>query len=231
MKRGLVFTQAYATCPVCVPSRYTIRTGCQPPTTRTFSNAHSMPAAGQVASMTGRCGPYLAETMRDLGYRTFGIGKFHTQPWDEKLGYDVHLRSEELYGTSEQCRRDDFAAWIAREHPAYDFIEGLMGERTEMYYMPQMSPMPAACTVERWAADRAIEQIRSDDGAAVFRLCLVHRTAPAVCPADPVQPDVRPGPHAESDLRRPPRRSSRRADSLDELRDLGGGHQQFQPAC
>ncbi len=210
VKRGLVFTQAYATCPVCVPSRYTIRTGCQPPTTRTFSNAHSMPAAGQVASMTGRCGPYLAQTMRDLGYRTFGIGKFHTQPWDEKLGYDVHLRSEELYGTSEQRRRDDFAAWIAREHPAYDFIEGLMGERTEMYYMPQMSPMPAACTVERWAADRAIEQIRSDDARPYFGFVSFIGPHPPFAPPIPFNrmydPDRMPNPIC-GDLR---------ADHLDE---------------
>ena len=34
-----------------------------------------------------------------------------------------------------------------------------MGERTEMYYMPQMSAMPAEQTVEAWAADRAVEQI------------------------------------------------------------------------
>jgi arylsulfatase len=89
--------------------------------------------------MTGGCGPYLADTMKRLGYRTFGIGKFHTSPWDEKLGYDVHLHSEELYATPDQRARDSFAAWIRAERPAYNFIEGLMGERTEMYYMPQMS--------------------------------------------------------------------------------------------
>ena len=161
--------------------------------------------------MTGRCGPYLAQTMKDLGYRTFGIGKFHTQPWDEKLGYDVHLHSEELYGTPDQRRRDDFAAWIAREHPAYDFIEGLMGERTEMYYMPQMSPHAGGdARVERWAADRADRADPRGRCAAVFRLCLVHRTAPAVCAADPVQPDVRPGPHAQSG------RGDLAADHMDE---------------
>jgi choline-sulfatase len=39
-----------------------------------------------------------------------------------------------------------------------------MGERTEMYYMPQMSPLPAGLTVEGWAATQAVEQLgRSDD--------------------------------------------------------------------
>ena len=36
--------------------------------------------------MNARCGAYLAQTMESLGYRTFGIGKFHTQPWDEETG-------------------------------------------------------------------------------------------------------------------------------------------------
>ena len=166
VRRGLAFTNAYSTCPVCVAARYTIRTGYQPPTTRIFSNGRSEPASGQAATLPERCGPYLAETLRDRGYRTFGIGKFHTQPWDERLGYEVHLHSEELYGSPDQRRRDAYAHWISAEHPAFDYIEALMGERTEMYYMPQVSPMPAEITVERWAADRAVEQIGAPDDAA-----------------------------------------------------------------
>jgi arylsulfatase len=164
-RRGLTFTNAYSTCPVCVPARYTIRTGCEPPTTRVFTNGRSDPAPGQAETMEGRCGPYLARTLRDRGYRTFGIGKFHTQPWDEDLGYDLHLHSEELYGTPDQRRRDAYANWIATEHPEFDYIEALMGERTEMYYMPQVSPLPAELTVESWAADRAVEQLQVDDDA------------------------------------------------------------------
>jgi len=158
-RRAVSFTNAYTTCPVCVAARYTIRTGCEPPTTRIFSNRRSAPVAGQADTVEARCGPYLVKAMAHLGYRTFGVGKFHTQPWDEELGYQVHLHSEELYGTADQRRRDDFAAWIAREWPQFDYVEALMGERTEMYYMPQVSPLPPEATVEWWAADRAVEQI------------------------------------------------------------------------
>jgi arylsulfatase len=166
--RGVSFTNAYSACPVCVPARYTVRTGCESPTTRCFHNGVTPPAEGQAPTMTGRCGPYLAQTLSGLGYRTFGIGKFHTRPWNEPLGYDVHLHSEELYATPEQRRADSFAGWIAREHPQFDFIEGLMGERTEMYYMPQMSPMPASVTVEGWAAARAVEQLQARDARPYF---------------------------------------------------------------
>jgi len=196
--RGVTFTNAYSPCPVCVPARYTIRTGCEPPTTAVFSNARPQPVAGQAETMTGRCGPYLAETMRGLGYRTFGIGKFHTLPWDEDLGYDIHLHSEELYSMPEQRRRDAYAAWIRTHHPAYDFVEGLMGERTEMYYMPQMSPMPAEATVERWAAERAIEQIRVSDGKPYFGFVSFIGPHPPVAPPNPFNrkydPDRMPSP-------------------------------------
>jgi arylsulfatase len=196
--RGVTFTNAYSPCPVCVPARYTIRTGCEPPTTRSFFNGRPQPAEGQAGTMTGRCGPYLAQTMRGLGYRTFGIGKFHTLPWDEGLGYDVHLHSEELYDKPEQRRRDSYAAWIRAKHPAYDFVEGLMGERTEMYYMPQMSPMPAEATVERWAAERAIEQIRVADRKPYFGFVSFIGPHPPFAPPIPFNrmydPDRMPNP-------------------------------------
>ena len=88
-RRGVSFTNAYSTCPVCVPARYTIRTGCEPPATRVFSNRISGPEPGQADTIEDRCGPYLAKVMRQLGYRTFGIGKFHSSPRREPLGYDV----------------------------------------------------------------------------------------------------------------------------------------------
>ena len=114
--RGLAFTQAYSTCPVCVPARYTIRTGCESPTTRYFTNSGSPPAEGQAETMEGRCGPYLARRMGEFGYRTFGIGKFHSSPWNEDLGYETQLHSEELYATPEALRS-------AAEEIAYQLLE------------------------------------------------------------------------------------------------------------
>ena len=78
--RGVAFENAYSTCPVCVPARYTIRTGRDPHTTAIYQNGPQRPVEGQAAGMEERCGGYLARTMRGLGYRTFGIGKFHANP-------------------------------------------------------------------------------------------------------------------------------------------------------
>jgi choline-sulfatase len=106
--------------------------------------------------------------MSNRGYRTFGVGKFHTLPWDADLGYDAQLRSEELYESPHQRASDAYASFIAREHPEYDFLEGLMGERTEMYYVPQASALPAGIGVEAWAADRVCELVRVEDRRPFF---------------------------------------------------------------
>jgi len=169
VSRGVTFTNAYSACPVCVPARYTVRTGCEPPATGIFSNWVD-PAlySDQSTGIETRCGKYLARTMTERGYRTFGIGKSHTIPTYEDIGFEVHLHSEELYATPEDRQKDAFAAFIANEHPEYDWIEQPMGERTDMYYMPQMSPLPAHLTVESWAADRVIEQLELPDDRPYF---------------------------------------------------------------
>lgn len=198
VRRGLTFSRAYASCPVCVAARYTIRTGCEPPTTRVFNNARPQPVADQAGQMEERCGSYLGRVMTGLGYRTFGIGKFHTAPWDEDLGYETFLRSEETYNPTTR-RGDGYAAWLGREHPEFDFVEQLMGERTEMYFIPQRSPLPAELGVESWAADRAVEQIDSHgDGRPYFGFVSFVGPHPPLAPPIPFNrmydPDRMPGP-------------------------------------
>ena len=164
-RRGAVFTNAYSTCPVCVPARYTIMTGREPNNTGCYSNEVPRPLDGLPENMEERCGPYLARTLANAGYRTFGVGKFHTCPDTfEDLGFETHIHTEELYGSTEGRMRDSYASFIHSEHPEYDFIEQLHGERTDMYYMPQTSPLPAELTVENYTAERTVELISAEDG-------------------------------------------------------------------
>src|SRR5438093_11335905 len=97
VRRGITFSNAYATCPVCVAARYTIRTGCEPATTRVFTNAKASAVAGQAVEMEARCGAYLGRTMSRLGYRTFGGGKFHKNPWNQELRFETVWRWEGTY--------------------------------------------------------------------------------------------------------------------------------------
>ena len=198
VERGISFLNAYSTCPVCVPAPCTIRTGCEPPTTRIFTNVPSAAVPGQAPTVTGSCGDYLARTMGALGYRTFGIGKFHTHPWDEDLGYEVHVDTEELCGDVDQRIRDAYARRIRENLPAYGHVEQLHGERTDMYYMPQTSPFPAEHIVGSFVADRAVEQIARDDGRPFFGFVLFIGPHPPFAPPVPCNrmynPDRMPTP-------------------------------------
>lgn len=198
VQRGAAFTNAYSTCPVCLPARYTIRTGREPITTGVFTNSCTGAPATWAATMEERCGPFLARRMGHLGYRTFGIGKFHADPWDQDLGFEAQFHSEELYEDARQRAHDAFARFIREQHPAYDWIEMLQGERTEMYYVPQMSPLPAAITVENWAADRALEQMAIADPRPFFGFVSFIGPHPPCAPPQPFNrmynPDRMPNP-------------------------------------
>lgn len=197
--RGASFANAYSTTPVCVPARYTIRTGCESPTTGVgMVPITSRDQAFQFHSdIEERCGPYLAATMSKLGYRTFGVGKFHTIPWDAPIGFDIQLYSEELYG-AERRQQDSYVSFIAKEHPEYAWLENLHGERTEMYYIPQRSPLPADLTVEAWAANQAIDLINIEDDRPWFGFVSFIGPHPPFAPPQPFNriydPDRMPNP-------------------------------------
>ncbi len=197
VKRGVSFTNGYSPTPVCVPARYIVRTGCLPAKTGSFANGRPQPADGQPETMAQRCGPYLAQTLADQGYRTFGIGKFHSVPRREDLGYQTQIYSEEMYGSWEERDQDHYARFI-KDHDEYSHIEQLQGERTEMYYMPQTSAFSPEKTVESWAADHAIEQLQVKDDRPYFGFVSFIGPHPPLAPPVPFNrmydPDRMPKP-------------------------------------
>ncbi len=197
-RRGAAFTRGYSTCPVCVPARYTIRTGCEPHTTGIFQNGPQDLVPGQPENMEARCGEYLARTMTRLGYRTFGIGKFHTAKRNEDVGFETHLHSEEMYGSQTDRDNDAYASYIAKHHPQFNYIEDFMGERSAHYYIPQTSLLPPHLTVESWAADRAVELISKEDARPYFGFVSFVGPHPPIAPPIPFNrmynPDAMPNP-------------------------------------
>ena len=199
--RGAVFTNAYSTCPVCVPARYTIMTGREPYNTGCYSNEVPSPLDGLPQRMEDRCGGYLARVMANAGYRTFGVGKFHTCPDTyEDLGFQTHIHTEEIPGSMEERMRDGYASFLHSEHPEFDFIEQIHGERTDMYYMPQTSLLPAELTVENYAAERAAELINADNDfdSPYFGFVSFIGPHPPLAPPIPYNrmynPDIMPNP-------------------------------------
>ena len=63
VRRGIAFENAYSTCPVCVPARYTLRTGCEPAVTGCYQNEAPEAMDGLPDNMKERCGDYLASVM------------------------------------------------------------------------------------------------------------------------------------------------------------------------
>ncbi len=161
VRRGASFTNAYSPCPVCVPARYVIRTGKEPFNVGSYCNEDPLPINAPPGSVDSYTGDYLAKTMSNLGYRTFGIGKFHTSPdVYEPLGFDVHIHTEEIWNDTDARGKDGYESFISKEHPEYSYIEQIHGERTNMYYVPQLSGMPKEITVEAFVADKVCEQLQ-----------------------------------------------------------------------
>jgi arylsulfatase A-like enzyme len=102
-QRGVRFTNAYAACPVCSPTRASIMTGKYPArldTTDFFGAAQPQAWKRSTPLLPA---PYvdrlpldettIAETLRAAGYATFFAGKWHLGPegfWPEDQGFDVN---------------------------------------------------------------------------------------------------------------------------------------------
>ena len=136
VERGVSFTNAYSPAPVCVPARHTVRTGCDPITTGYLGNDNDSSAA----YLEDRCGPFLARRMGELGYRTFGVGKFHAHPGDIDLGYDERLGGGGYARDVEESDRDG-------------------GRAGAMNFLPQSCALDPEDRKMAWYADRGVERI------------------------------------------------------------------------
>lgn len=192
VRRGVSFTNAYSSCPVCVPARYSLMSGCEPARTEWFSNWE---VARDVPS---RCGPFMAAAMAQAGYRTWGLGKFHTEPRDEPLGFELQEYSEELWPGEQEYQSDDYIRWLRVKSPAFNHLEQVHGERTDMYYVPQCRAQPPAWCSESWLAERAEQEIARDDGRPYFGFVSFVQPHPPIAPPIPYNrlfdPDAMPAP-------------------------------------
>ncbi len=103
-REGMLFTDAYAACPVCSPTRASIMTGQWPQRTgiTDFIGAPLKPQGWKrntkllPAPYTDRLSlstPTLAKSLKAAGYSTFFAGKWHLGPegwWPEDQGFDIN---------------------------------------------------------------------------------------------------------------------------------------------
>ena len=98
--QGMKFTDAYASCTVCSPTRASLLTGQYPARLRLtdWIAGHKRPFAKlNVPDWTMELNtgiPNLANVLKAAGYATASIGKWHLGPeenWPDKQGFDVNI--------------------------------------------------------------------------------------------------------------------------------------------
>ena len=99
--RGMTFTDAYAACPVCSPTRASILTGKYPARhgiTNFLPGKHQLPHSKLLPPVSKQYLPLeettLAEELRVAGYQSAAIGKWHLGGpayYPEKQGFDVNV--------------------------------------------------------------------------------------------------------------------------------------------
>ena len=152
VQEGTSFTSTYCPSPVCVASRCSFLLGQWVHETGCTHNS-AMPQ-DRVSVM---------EILNAAGYQTHGIGKMHFTPQGRKLwGFETRDFSEEGPGP------DDFTEFLGAN--GYDHIVAPHGERSEYYYIPQPSQLPARLHHTQWVGDRTLDFLSQRDTERPF-LC------------------------------------------------------------
>ena len=149
---GVAFTSAFTPAPVCVAarcslllSRWAHQTGC---------NSNNPMPQEQTSLM---------ERLGEAGYQTRGVGKMHFVPEGRKLwGFEGRDYSEE-------CTLEDGFGGFLRAN-GYDHVVDPQGVRSEYYYLPQPSQLPARLHNSHWVADRSLEFLQRRDRERPFFL-------------------------------------------------------------
>jgi arylsulfatase A-like enzyme len=154
-REGMRFTQAYAACPVCSPSRASVMSGKYPArvgvTDWIDSSRKYHPLRGKLIDA-----PYvdhlpleecsLARALREGGYRTWHVGKWHLGGPDyypEKHGFDVNIGGSNCGSP----RGTYFSPWNLPNLP---------------------NDVPAGTHLDDWLTDQAVKLIREDDRRPFF---------------------------------------------------------------
>lgn len=189
---GVAFTSAYTPSSVCVPARCSLHYGQYPMRTGCYDNGSKMPEDR----------PSFMQMLTEAGYRTHGIGKCHFTPdKSARRGFETREVQEELprRGEDDYMKFLDAQGWGECSEPH--------GVRGEMYYVPQVSPLPQRWHPTQWVGDRAVAFIESEGRRAKpwLLFCSFIHPHPPFAPPAPWHKLYRaydmPLPHVPQDLR------------------------------
>lgn len=146
VKEGTAFTNCYSPSPVCIPARCCMHYGLYPQKTGLYVN-------GIMPDDNGASYPKI---LGKYGYKTKAIGKCHFTPNPfAKRGFHSRLIQEEIIDP----RKDDYKKFLRKK--GFDDVEP-HGFRSEMYYIPQVSTLPAEVHPTQWIGDKSIDFIKKN---------------------------------------------------------------------
>lgn len=151
---GVTFSNAFTACPVCVPARFALHSGKMPHRTGVFEN-HRIPT-GHRSFM---------ELLSEGGYQTYGVGKMH---FTFESGPNTLWGFEGRASNEGPKDKNDFFQ-NAKKH-GYGDVTDSSGVRSEMYYIPQLSPLPAHLHHTAWSVDASIDFLEKRDTDRPFFL-------------------------------------------------------------
>lgn len=152
-EQGVVFTNAYSETPVCMPARYGLLTGKNPCTLGMWNNFLEAPDITDA----------LPHKMKRAGYYTCAVGKMHFSPVREHYGFDHMFLSEEI---PQYVGDDEYLTYLQEQ--GFGDVKEPHGERSENYYKPQISDIPAEHYSNTWIADKTIDVMKKNKKRPFF---------------------------------------------------------------
>ncbi len=167
---AVVFDKCYTPSPVCVPARLCMKAGQYCARTGNNNNNPNIAYDGE--------GFYKRFT--DAGYNTCAIGKMHNSPvLYDGMGFRKRISQEELSHPD-----DDYTKFICNSQ--YKYVFDYMGQRSDMYYIPQISQLPAEAHPTQWIGDNCVDFIKNanTDEEPIFLVAsFIHPHPPFAPPA------------------------------------------------
>lgn len=152
-REGTSFLRCYTPSPVCMSARAALVTGIPSHVSRCVDNMSYPSSATSIM-----------EVLSAEGYQTQGIGKMHfggdKDDWQRSWGFENRIISEEMK------KEGDFVAFLKSK--GFGHVIDTHGPRSEHYYLPQPSQLPAALHETTWIADRSIEFLKKRDRKRPF---------------------------------------------------------------
>ena len=152
VRQGTAFTRCYTPSPVCVSARCALITGVPPHRSGCVDN---MVMPQNIPSLMERLGA--------LGYQTHGTGKMHFTPDARRMwGFESRDTADGGPGV------DDYEAFV--HNNGFAHVDEVHGQKSEYYYLPQPSQLPAHLHNSSWVAGKSLEFLARRDRERPFFL-------------------------------------------------------------